>query len=198
MIRSVVKQIFKRLGFCVRRDVQIAEWYESDGLRSVHNHAFLDDPAYQAALARAIQADRSLGFMTWRLHVVLWAAKHALKLEGDFVECGVNRGFFSSAVMTYLDWNQQNRNFFLFDTFQGIATELLSAEEVEVGRLMNNEQYTECYERTAANFAEFDRVRLIRGTVPTSLNEVDIQQVSYLSIDMNCAQADIGGGDGGD
>ena len=28
----------------------------------------------------------------WRVHVALWAAKCAVRAEGDFVECGVNHG----------------------------------------------------------------------------------------------------------
>ena len=42
----------------------------------------------------------------WRVHVGLWTATSALKLAGDFVECGVNRGFMSSAIMHLLAMGQ--------------------------------------------------------------------------------------------
>jgi hypothetical protein len=36
-----------------------------------------------------------------RVHVGQWAAACAAKLDGDFVECGVNRGFLSSSIMAH-------------------------------------------------------------------------------------------------
>jgi len=190
MLKNTIKQLLKRCGLRVIRIDGVDQRYDSDGLQSLHNHEFLKDPRFQKALARGLQADPGLGFMTWRLHVALWAASHAMKLTGDFVECGVNRGFLSSAIMNYLDWNRYDRTFFLFDTFQGIATELLSSAEIDAGRLDHNEQFVECHEDAVRNFSEFQRVKLVRGRVPESLPTVEIERVAYLSLDMNCAQAD--------
>lgn len=189
-MKSIIKHLFKRFGLKIVREPKNGDPYESDGLQSVHKHDFLNDKLFQKALNRGLQADPTLGFMTWRLHVALWAAKHAATLQGDFVECGVNRGFLSSAIMAYLGWNNINRSFYLFDTFCGIATTLLSEQEIEAGRLEHNRMFSECYKEAVRNFAEFDRVRLVRGTVPESLSHVQIKQVAYLSLDMNCAQAD--------
>ncbi len=55
----------------------------------------------------------------WRVHVGLWAAASCASLEGDFVECGVNRGFLSSAIMEHLDWDKTGKHFYLLDTFNG-------------------------------------------------------------------------------
>lgn len=57
--------------------------------------------------------------MEWRVHVALWAARLALSTKGDFVECGVNAGFVSSAMMESLNWASLDRTFFLIDTFYG-------------------------------------------------------------------------------
>jgi len=189
-MRSIIKHMLSRMGIRIIRQNKGVDQYESDGLQSVHNHNFLRDEVFQLALKRGLQADPNLGFMTWRLHVALWAARHASSIPGDFVECGVNRGFLSSAIMSSLDWNRLNRSFFLFDTFQGIATEFLSAEEIKSGRLDHNRLFSECFEDVERNFAEFQRVQLVRGRVPETLATVDIGKVAYLSIDMNCAQAD--------
>lgn len=190
MIKRAVKGLLESFGLRLVRDQDVGRRYDSDGLQSLHNHEFLKDAGFQKALARGLRADPGLGFMTWRLHVALWAASHAMRLPGDFVECGVNRGFLSSAIMAYLDWNSLEQSFFLFDTFQGIATHLLSSEEIASGRLEHNQQYTECYDNAVRNFAEFQRVHLVRGTVPESLASVEVSRVAYLSIDMNCAKAD--------
>ncbi len=189
-MRSTIKHLLSLMGVRIVREIKGEARYESDGLQTVHNHDFLKDAAFQHALKRGLQADPNLGFMTWRLHVALWAARHTASIPGDFVECGVNRGFLSSAIMSSLDWNRLNRSFYLFDTFQGIATELLSAEEIKSGRLDHNRLFSECFEDVERNFAEFQRVHLVRGRVPETLDTVPIEKVAFLSIDMNCAQAD--------
>jgi len=50
----------------------------------------------------------------WRVYVCCWAAQHACKLPGDFVECGVNTGIFSLAIFNYMDLGA--KRFYLFDT----------------------------------------------------------------------------------
>jgi hypothetical protein len=165
--------------------------YDQDSLRTVHNHDFMEDPDFIAAYQRGVRADKDYK-MHWRVHVALWVASHAKNLNGDFVECGVNKGFVSLAVMTYLDWNSLNKHFFLFDTFCGIPEESISEEEKKQGRIeFSREQYSECYEAAKANFAEFKNVHLIRGIVPDTLSSVNIPKVCYLSIDMNCAEPEI-------
>jgi hypothetical protein len=190
-MKALIRTLFSKLGLEVRRRNAAEKRYVSDGLSTVHNHDFLNDPRYQQALKRAVQADPGLGYMTWRLHVALWAAHHACRLEGDFVECGVNKGFLSSAIMEYLGWNNLDRRFFLFDTFEGIVADLLNKDELESGRLEHNRLYKDTYAGTQANFAECQRVYLVKGIVPQTLETTSIDKVAYLSIDMNCAGADV-------
>jgi hypothetical protein len=82
--------------------------YNRDGLITVHNHTFMGEPQFQRAYDRGVAAiggdDKYR--IQWRVHVALWAAASAAKLEGDFVECGVNYGFMSSAIMEALDWDK--------------------------------------------------------------------------------------------
>ena len=75
--------------------------YNQDGLISNHNHDFMLDPAFCKAYQRGVQACQDYKWH-WRVHIGLWAAYSGSKLQGDFVECGVNRGVLSSAIMDYL------------------------------------------------------------------------------------------------
>jgi hypothetical protein len=85
--------------------VNIQELYKFDGLHTVHNARFREDPRFQAAWEGAFQATGSVDpGSAWRIHVGLWAASIASRVPGDFVECGVNAGFLSSAILRYLDW----------------------------------------------------------------------------------------------
>jgi hypothetical protein len=44
------------------------------------------------------------------------------------------------------------------------------------------------FEIAQRNLAPFPEARLVRGKVPDTLNHVEIEQVAYLSIDMNVAE----------
>ena len=65
--------------------------YAQDGLFTFNNSHFVRDPAFQAAYRRGVQASRGVDpKMEWRVHVALWAARRALQVPGDFVECGLD------------------------------------------------------------------------------------------------------------
>jgi hypothetical protein len=126
----------------------------------------------------------------WRVHIACWAAKHGLNFEGDFVECGVHTGILSMAICKYLDFNNVDKNFYLFDTYEGIALDQISEKENKMAEQYNDGLYFDCYEIAARNFSDFKNATLVKGRVPESLDNVKINKVSYLSIDMNNAAAE--------
>ena len=166
--------------------------YDQDWLTTYHDASFMKEPRFNAAYSRGVQAAGEDLKCHWRVHVALWAASHSISLKGAFVECGVNRGVISSAIMQFLNWNTLDRKFYLFDTFCGLDSSVLNEEEKElkyVERFKN--YYKECFEEAKQNFSEFKNTYLIRGTVPSTLSKVAIDKVAYLSIDMNCAHPEI-------
>jgi O-methyltransferase len=175
--------------------------YEADGMRLYgKNVSFLDDErfrrAYQAGMDSGHKISRPPGSrldirLEWRVHVACWAASHALHLEGDFVECGVNTGIFSLAVCHYTDFNSAGKSFYLFDTFCGIPEEQMLDTERPFRVAENESMYEECYETARRNFRPFPRARLVRGKVPDTLTRVRIDKVSYLSLDMNIAAPEV-------
>jgi len=171
--------------------------YDQDGLRSIHNHDFMLDPEFTRAYRRGAAAAGTEYNWHWRVHVALWAAFMATKLEGDFVECGVNRGFMSSAIMDYLNWNRLSRTFFLLDTFQGIDARYVSASERAGGLLDRNAKalasgfYATDIEPTARNFAQWRNVKLICGSIPDTLPTVDATQIAFLHLDLNCSIPEV-------
>jgi hypothetical protein len=172
--------------------------YEKDGLVTWTNCDFCADPHFLASYdlgARTLSIFNSkkaqnFRYGEWRVYICCWAAEVAKNLSGDFVECGVNSGFLSRAVMNYVDFKAMNdRRFYLFDTFRGIPVEQLSESEIGLGiKDKNNELYNhDIYEQVKKTFSEFDNAVLIQGVVPDSLAQARIEKVCYLSIDMNCA-----------
>ena len=123
--------------------VQNPDTYDQDGLTSIHNHEFMNDKRFVAAYQRGIAAAGQDYSWHWRVHIGLWAAHTAAQLPGDFVECGVNRGFMSSSIMEYLDWDRVGKHYYLLDTFQGIDVRYISEREADEGIVQKNRELIE-------------------------------------------------------
>lgn len=129
--------------------------------------------------------------MHWRVYVACWAAKRSVSLEGDFVECGVNRGWFSRSIIHYVDFAQLPKTFYLLDTYNGIFEDYLTDTERERGLTNEYLLYEDCYEAVVETFRPFSNVKIVRGPVPDTLPQVRTEKVSYLSIDMNNVTPEI-------
>jgi len=172
--------------------------YQFDGLASVHNHDFLEDPGFIAAYRRGAQAAGGTDYYWyWRVHIGLWAASHARRLPGDFVECGTNAGFLASAIMQRLDWDSVGKQFYLLDTFSGLDKRFVSDREREAGALDRNREHLEQgfyvtdVESVRQNFSQWRNHRIVVGPVPDTLPQVTAEHIAFLHLDMNCAEPEV-------
>jgi len=154
---------------------------------TAHVADFCRDPRFQVSYNRG-KATGSWDStdLRWRVYVACWAAERALSLDGDFVECGVNRGGMSLSVMDYVGFKNIDKTFFLLDTYCGFPKHLR-----HLAAVANRNGYEECYEAVVRTFADFRNVNIIRGSIPETLNQVKADRVCYLSLDMNCAEPEI-------
>jgi O-methyltransferase len=164
--------------------------YRKDGLYTLHNCNFIEDADFK----KSYLAGKSTGSwgnhdIEWRTHIVLWYAKYAFQFDGDFVECGVNKGGLSRAIVEYLNFNDVNKSFFLFDTFAGFDFSLLLENEKD--KYSGVVHYGDTYEYVKSVFQDFPFVQVIKGSVPQTLTNVEIRKVSFLSIDMNCVLPEL-------
>ena len=192
MLRAILARMIKAGGYKLVRDDPSV--YTADGLRSIHNHDFLRDPAFVRAYARGVAAAGEDYDWQWRVHIGLWAAASAARLDGDFVECGVNRGFLSSAIMELLDWDTLGKTFWLLDTFAGIDTTILPREEREYVQRRPKEggtKYVDGVDAVRNNFAAWNNVRIIVGSVPSTLEHIDADTLAYLHLDMNSSTPEV-------
>ena len=191
MWKDLVRKGLGRAGYTVWNT---RNRYADDGLLTMHCDGFRRDPDFQAAYARGMQATQGIDpKFEWRVHVALWSASRALRVQGDFVECGVNAGFISSAIMHRLNWRTVDRRFFLIDTFNGPVLSQYSHDEIGRGRRRLAEEaleagaYVTDLGRIIANYSEWPNAVVVQGAVPEALPALDIGKVAYLHIDMNCA-----------
>ena len=157
----------------------------------------MDNLAFAKAYNRGVLATGEDYRWHWRVHVGLWAAASASKLDGDFVECGVNRGFLSSAIMTYLNWDSLDKQFYLLDTFRGMDERLVADECLASGEMERNKKhlatgfYVQSVDEVRKNFSEWKNVSLIEGAIPETLPQVSTEKIAFLHIDMNCAAPEV-------
>ena len=178
--------------------------YNKQRLISGHNADFMKDPLFVEACKLAGETSKSIpgwadSVYSWNTYICCWAANQAKNLPGDFVECGVNTGMFSRAVIHYIDFNGTGKTFYLADTFCGIPEEQVTEEEKKfyaslgsdvVSHHNKNYYNNDCYDAVKETFKNFN-VKLIRGKVPDTLPQIKAEKVCYLSIDMNTVVPEI-------
>ena len=191
MIGNWTKRGLQKLGYSL---MKTRGRYSADGFSTVHQPRFLQSPLFGAAYRRGVEASLGVdpGF-EWRVHTALWAAERALQTDGDFIECGVNAGFISSAIMSYLRWESVGRDFYLIDTFSGPDLDQYSETEAGAGRVevaqaaLASGSYVVDLDRVRANYRQWPRAIVVPGTVPQVLASVPAQRAAFVHIDLNCA-----------
>lgn len=151
---------------------------------------FRFDSKFQESLQDIAETDQEKSLF-WRLHTLVWAAQHCLHLEGDFVECGVLRGFCSAVVCKATDFHTLAKSFYLYDTFSGLPEETSTEAEREAWSGYKSYDSQELLTYTRNRFSSYPNVNIIPGIVPYSFEEACPEKIAYLHIDMNSAQAEI-------
>ncbi|MBI2311665.1 MAG: class I SAM-dependent methyltransferase [Betaproteobacteria bacterium] len=167
--------------------------YARDNLIALQRSAgFLRDPRFHAAFTRHAKTlqEKSLA---WRLHTLTWAANHCLGVAGDFVECGVFRGFSMAVVADYLGFENVSKTLYLYDTFEGIPEEFNSENRSNaIYKRENAGDRDALYRQVQNTFVKYPNVRIVRGIVPHSLREACPEAVAFLHLDMNSSKSEIG------
>lgn len=187
---KVIHGINKVSGNHLSRSLYGKATYNQDGMATAHNADFMDEPRFATAYAAGkATGSWTFGDLTWRAYIVCWAAERGAALEGDFVECGVNRGGYALTVIKYVNFETLPKRFFLLDTYEGLLDRYISPEEEAAG--VRNGEYEPCYDAVVRTFSPYPSARIIRGPVPETLPQVDAEQIAFLSLDMNTRDPEI-------
>ncbi|HEX7828355.1 MAG TPA: TylF/MycF/NovP-related O-methyltransferase [Thermoanaerobaculia bacterium] len=163
--------------------------YLGDGLLTEHGSDFLQDERF----LRSYAAGKATGSwwnhdLHWRAYVVCWAAMQGRSLPGDFVECGVHRGGYSRMLAEYVALDElPEKRLFLFDTFSGIPDRYRNTPSARIF----DGVYEDSYQDVVETFARYQNAVPIRGIVPDVLPEANIEQVCFLSIDLNSPEPSV-------
>lgn len=127
----------------------------------------------------------------WISYIVFCAAEIGMELEGDFVECGVHKGFTARGVIEYTGFRGCDKTFWLLDTFDGLVPDQISAAEKLLGVDGYLTKYRNVFSEALQAFKTVPNARLIKGPVPDTLERVTCDRVAFLHIDMNCTAPSI-------
>lgn len=163
----------------------------ADSVATSNNCDFLEEPRFKKAYNLAITTNPWKGFeMQWRTYIVCSLAEIVKYLPGDFVECGVNTGAYSRALIDYINFDATGKTFYLFDTYEGLVPEQISQEERQAGVGDYLSTYTNVYDQVLKTFSPF-KTKIIKGKVPDTLPACASEKICYLSIDMNVVAPEI-------
>lgn len=152
-------------------------WQTDNLITFAKNFSFLDDVRFTDAVFRNANHEYDKAII-WRTHVLSWAAKNALRVGGDLVECGTHLGFSVAVLSEYLELQDSGRTYWCYDLFEGPAYARL-----------NLGKYSP-FEFVERRFRDKPFVRLIKGEVPESFGRGAPSRVCFLHLDMNSAPAE--------
>jgi hypothetical protein len=171
-------------------DIYKGQFYFNDMLITMcRNLSFRHDKKFISSFYDAV-TNKQEHSLIWRLHTLAWAAKNSLNVEGDFVECGVFKGFCSGVILSYLDFHDLPRQAYLYDTFEGLPEKTSTPEE---RRGWNYSEYDSeaIYNGVCEKFSKYNNVNIVRGIVPDSFEQAVPEKIAFLHIDMNSAKAEM-------
>jgi hypothetical protein len=169
--------------------------YAADELIAIRRNAgFLSDQKLRRGITDALApiADAAIRHQaeskTWRLHTLTWAARSALAVPGDFVECGAFDGFSAAVVMSFVAFAGQDRSYYIYDSFCGLSPQYASDDEMEKNRFY--EAHSDAFEICTGRFRGMPNVHIVQGFLPEALSAEAPQCIALLHLDLNCARAE--------
>jgi O-methyltransferase len=157
------------------------------------NMGFLKDQDFMAAFYSSLERYEIksrkplLRSLIWRKHVLASFGKNCLKLDGDFVECGVEYGFSVDVVSQYVKFGNVAKTYWLFDTFSGVPDNQLDQGTAPNPIEIDIDQFHAVTEK----FAKFSNMRIIRGCLPDTFSLSIPDKIAFLHIDMNNSFAEL-------
>jgi hypothetical protein len=145
------------------------------------NNSMFDDAEFVAAWHTNAETDADRAIV-WRRYILACAAYHCVQLEGDFVECGAYKGVGMKTVIDYLGGTEFDKTFWGYDLFE---------HDAAMAHHSMAEHGPELYGRVQAKFANYPRVKLVKGAIPDVFAGNSPDRIAYLHIDLNEAPAEI-------
>ncbi|MDX8386219.1 MAG: TylF/MycF/NovP-related O-methyltransferase [Gallionella sp.] len=171
-------------------DIYKGNFYSNDMLIALwRNLSFRNDEKFISSFYESATNNQEKS-LVWRLHTLIWAAQNALNVEGDFVECGVFKGFCSDVIFKYLEFQNLPRAAYLYDTFEGLPEKTSTEQERKIWDYSKYDPEA-IYKGVCEKFSTYQNVHIVRGIVPDSFQDQAPEKIAFMHIDMNSEQAEM-------
>ena len=121
--------------------------------------------------------------LSYRVKTVLFGAKRALGIRGDFIDFGVWHGTLPYFINSLYNLELSGKRHYLFDTW-GENWQKHDDPALKLGKIRYN---IDIYSEVQTRFSKFPAVKLIRGVLPDSAYDIITRSsaISFVSIDVN-------------
>lgn len=157
--------------------------YAGDNLFTYNrNLSFLDDDAFMQAILRHTSTPVENAVL-WRMATVVWGARNALKLDGDFVECACYKGTTARVVCDVVGFAALNKRYYLYDLFD---------HDPSLPHHAMPEHSKQLYRSVVERFSDTPNAVVTQGRVPDILAQVAPEKIAFMHLDLNNADAEVG------
>lgn len=170
------------------------DWLHDQRFAAAHDRAWKELESLNLVFTKrpglSMPITRNYFHNEWNIHVACWAAAHAVRLEGDFVECGVGAGIFSRVIMEFLNFPQySSKTFWLVDRWSSQSLDHLQTESEKGKIIIAN--FIDDISIAKKLFSPYPNVKLIQGVIPDCLGNVTASSIAYLYLDLNVVEPEI-------
>ena len=169
--------------------------YNEDSLATNAITDFLDDKKFLANYKKAAHGTNIK--IMYRAYNLNYFAEYALNLfkkkEGCFIELGVHKAVLSKFLVLNNKF-KKNLTFYLFDTYKGIPMKnIIEKDQTHIKFLNKNIYSIDSFDFVKKKFKKYPFVKLIRGNLPYSLKNknINLKNIQFLHIDLNNAYPEI-------
>ena len=115
-------------------------------------------------------------------------------IKGDIVECGVWKGHSAYILSTLLNETNENKEFHIFDSFEGGLSDKKEQDKNKRFNLSDNQinkeklLFSSTEEQVKSSLSKFKNIKYYKGWIPDRFSEVNIKEFSFVHIDVDLYQ----------
>jgi len=113
----------------------------------------------------------------WRLYILIYFAKSAKSVDGDFLELGVLEGNTVEQLIGNLDFGSLDKEYYLYDLF-----DWKDHYDHDPHPELKNENL---FEKVCNKFKEYEYIKIIKGNIIDTLKDNLPKKIAFAHIDMN-------------
>lgn len=171
--------------FCRLLQCYATDWSPPDFVYTPHNKSFVEAQDFRAGYVAAVNHIGNDYRIPWRCHQAIWAARHCLKICGDFVELGTGKGFVMQAVLGAIgNWDRLGKHLYLYDVFEKFSV-------TGLGKEIHNRYYADDLASVKEYFRGWQNVIFVPGNVNDTIAVTCPNAISFLHVDLNNADSEV-------